>query len=261
MRKKIGLRAALMFSTAVCAFSVRAIAQETPPATSSTPSSATRASSVPKSHRMPVMHKISYRCDGGLEVVVYLRERNARVTFQEKSYAMKQVESGSGTKYSSGAIVWWSKGDEGFLEDDRRPGQPVKMAENCKLVRATVAGRAEGSSVVSGTVAYRERMAMPENAVLTMQLQDVSNSDAPPEVIAEQRFTFAGHQVPLPFELHYEAAKIDPAHTYALTAKIAVAGQVMFLNTTTYDVITHGNPTKVDMSVQMVEGQTDGVKQ
>jgi len=36
---------------------------------------------------------------------------------------------------------------------------------------------------------------------------------------------------------------------------------VMFLNTTTYDVITHGNPTKVDMSVRMVEGQTDGVKQ
>jgi len=121
--------------------------------------------------------------------------------------------------------------------------------------------RADGAGVVSGTVAYRERMAMPENAVLTMQLQDVSNSDAPPKVIAEQRFTFAGQQVPLPFELHYEAAKIDPAHTYALTAKIAVAGQVMFLNSTTYDVITHGNPTKVDMSVQMVEGQTDGVKQ
>jgi len=256
MRKKIGLRAASVFSAAAAVFCWLAMAQETPPPDSSTPSPSTRSWSTPKSHRMPVMHKFSYRCDGSAEVVVYLREKNARVTFQDESYSMKQVESGSGTKYSNGAVVWWSKGETGFLEDDTKPEQPVKLAENCKLVHGAGAGRAEDSGVVSGTVAYRERMAMPENAVLTMQLQDVSNSAAPPVVIAEQRFTFAGHQVPLPWELHYDTAKIDPAHTYALSARIAVAGQVMFLNSTTYKVITHGNPTKVDMSVQMVEGQT-----
>jgi putative lipoprotein len=249
MRKKIGLSIGLVLSGTACALCAVAIAQETPP------------SSTPKSHRMPVMHKFYYRCDGGAEVVVYLRERNARVTFQDKSYAMKQVEAGSGTKYSNGTMVWWSKGDEGLLEDDTKPEQPMKLAENCKLVRGNGAGQTTGSGVVSGTVAYRERMAMPEHAVLTMQLQDISNSEAPPEVIAEQRFKFAGHQVPLPFELHYEPATIDPAHTYAVSAKIEVAGQVMFLNSTTHKVITQGNPTKVDMSVQMVEGQTNGAKQ
>ena len=135
------------------------------------------------------------------------------------------------------------------------PHLQQRIFHEIQVVRLAWVGRPR-----PGTVAYRERMAMPENAVLTMQLQDVSNSAAPPVMIAEQRFTFAGHQVPLPWELHYDTAKIDPAHTYALSARIAVAGQVMFLNSTTYKVITHGNPTKVDMSVQMVEGQT-GAKQ
>jgi putative lipoprotein len=116
-------------------------------------------------------------------------------------------------------------------------------------------------------VAYRERIAMPENAVLTMQLQDLSapdgpdGVDAPAKVIVEQKFTFAGQQVPLPFELHYDPAKIDPKHRYALSARITVADQLMFMNTTAYRVITQGNPAKADILLQMVEGQTNGAKQ
>jgi putative lipoprotein len=212
---------------------------------------------------MPMMKKFSYNCDDGRKVTVYLRERNAQIVFEGKAsfegtaYTMKQVEAASGTKYSDGTTTWWSKGDEGFLKDEAKGSQPVRLAENCKLEKAT---NAVSAGVVSGTVAYRERIAMPENAVLTMQLQDVSLADAPAKVIAEQKFTFAGHQVPLPFEVHYDSAKIDPQHTYALSARITVNEQLMFMNTTTYRVITQGNPVKADILLQMVEGQTSGSK-
>jgi putative lipoprotein len=228
-------------------------AQEMPPA----------ASSAPKSHRMPMMYKFSYSCDGGAKVMVYLRERNARVVFAGKQYSLKQVEAASGTKYSDGKTVWWSKGEEGFLQEETKEGQPVRLAENCKLQKPP----SPATAVVSGTVAYRERIAMPENAVLTMQLQDLSapdgpdGVDAPAKVIVEQKFTFAGQQVPLPFELHYDPAKIDPKHRYALSARITVADQLMFMNTTAYRVITQGNPAKADILLQMVEGQTNGAKQ
>jgi putative lipoprotein len=242
-------------SVAMCAVPMLQ-AQEMPPA----------ASSTPKSHRMPMMYWLTYQCDGGSTVKMYLRGRSARIVFAGKSYAMKQVEAASGTRYSDGSVVWWSKGEEGFLEDDAVPGKPVRLAENCKLQK-----KANGADkgVVSGTVAYRERIAMPENAVLTMQLQDVTASDGGTEmqaggaegkVIAEQKFTFAGHQVPLPFELHYDPAKIDATHVYALSARITVADQLMFMNTTAYRVITQGNPTKADLTLQMVEGQTDTPK-
>jgi putative lipoprotein len=186
-------------------------------------------------------------------VVVFLREKTARVTFEGNSYLMKQTITTDGTRYSDGAHVWWSKGETGFLEDDTNTDKPVKLADHCKLARPE---NAKTDPVVIGTVAYRERMAMPENAVLTIQLQDISLEDAPAKIIAEQTFRFAGHQVPLPFELHYDASKINPSHKYALSAKITVDGQLMFVNSTTYLVITHKNPDKVDMLVQMVEGQT-----
>ena len=89
-------------------------------------------SAQPKSHRMPVERKLSYACDGGLTVNVALREQNARVTFKDKSYSMKQVRSASGVRYSDGAIIWWNKGYEGFLEDATDPNHPVLLAENCK---------------------------------------------------------------------------------------------------------------------------------
>ena len=229
-----------------CWLSLATKAQEMPSATAA-----------PESHRMPMMRKFSYNCAaGGTKVTVFLRERNVRVVFAGKSYSMKQVEAASGTKYSDGTMVWWSKGDEGFLEEAKE-GQTGRLADNCKLEKAA---NAASAGVVSGTVAYRERIAMPENAVLTMQLQDVSLADAPAKVIAEQKFTFAGHQVPLPFELHYDSTKIDPKHMYALSARITVNEQLMFMNTTTYRVITQGNPAKADILLQMVEGQSSGPK-
>ena len=247
MRKRISsAMAALIFGWGWWAPPLIA-AQEMPPATSSTP----------RSHRMPVQRRLSYSCAEGKKVVVFLRELNARVIFAGKTYSMKMVESRSGKRYSDGSIVWRNDGQEGVLEDATNVQKPVIMAAHCKLERVP---EAVATSVVSGTVAYRERIAMPENAVLTMQLQDVSLAETPAKVIAEQKFTFAGHQVPLPFELHYDPAKMDPKHTYALSARITVNEQLMFMNTTTYRVITQGNPVKADILLQMVEGQTSEPK-
>lgn len=109
------------------------------------------APSIPKSHRMPMMRTFSYSCDGNAKVVLLLRERNAQVSFQRKEYAMKQVEAASGTKYSDGSIVWWSKGEEGFLEDTTKPDHPVRLADHCKLEHPPVTA-AEG--IVSGGVKH-----------------------------------------------------------------------------------------------------------
>lgn len=214
------------------------------------------APGAPKSHRMPAQHNFTYACDGGLKVKVSLRETSARVIFKDKSYAMKQVESGSGVRYSDGPIVWWSKGYDGFLQDETDPGHPVTLAENCKQVspRPDVAF-ANTSATVSGTVGYRERIAMPESAILDVQLQDLSRPDAPAQIIAEEKLMLGGRQVPLPFELTYKPSRIHPEHTYLVSARITANGHVRFMNTTPYPVITHGNPTEVDLLLQAVETQ------
>jgi putative lipoprotein len=40
---------------------------------------------------------------------------------------------------------------------------------------------------VTGEVSYRERIALPPNAVLTVRLLDVSMADAPETVVGEQK--------------------------------------------------------------------------
>ncbi|TKG01549.1 YbaY family lipoprotein, partial [Vibrio lentus] len=73
---------------------------------------------------------------------------------------------------------------------------------------------AENAQVISGTVSYRERIALPENAVVTVTLEDISLADAPSTVIATQEFTTDGKQVPFAFELSYDNNKIQPNHRY-----------------------------------------------
>jgi putative lipoprotein len=109
---------------------------------------------------------------------------------------------------------------------------------------------------ITGTVAYRERVALPADAAIDVKLQDVSLQGAPAETIGEALFAPAGQQVPIPFQLSYNPADIDPAHTYQLRANISVNGKMMFTSTTAYSVITKGAPSQATIMLQQVQSPT-----
>ncbi|CDT97142.1 conserved hypothetical protein [Vibrio coralliirubri] len=97
---------------------------------------------------------------------------------------------------------------------------------------------AENTQVISGTVSYRERIALPGNAVVTVTLEDISLADAPSTVIATQEFTTDGKQVPFAFELSYDNDKIKANHRYNMRASIHVDGKLRFTTDTIKSVIT-----------------------
>ena len=100
------------------------------------------------------------------------------------------------------------------------------------------------TSTVTGTVTYRERIALPpEGVVVTIKVEDVSRADAPAVTIGEQIIENPTHQVPIPFEIEYNPADIDERYTYAMRVRIEVDGKLWFTNTTRYGVITRDNPT------------------
>lgn len=121
-----------------------------------------------------------------------------------------------------------------------------------RLYRFDVAARNAGKSFVIGTVSYVQRLALPPQASLTVQLVDVSRADAPTEVISEQVITSNGQQVPFAFALPYDPAAIDPAHTYAVQARIEADGKLLFITTRIYNVITRGNPTTLEVIMESV---------
>lgn len=109
-------------------------------------------------------------------------------------------------------------------------------------------------NVVSGTVTYRQRSALPPTAVLTVKIVDVSRQDVSAPVVAEQRIDTAGKQVPIPFDLAYDRSKILDRNRYAVQAEIRDGGRLLFITDTSYPVITQGNPRSVEITVVPVGG-------
>ena len=121
-------------------------------------------------------------------------------------------------------------------------------------------GRRPNASV-SGSVTYRERIALTPGATLEVSLRDVSLQDVAAPLIARQTITDPG-QVPIEFKVEYHKDDIDSRNTYAVQARIVESdGRLAFINDTAYDVITRGNPTKVDMVLVLVQPPPDQVEE
>lgn len=148
---------------------------------------------------------------------------------------------------------------EGIMEQEQQYLAALQTAATYRFPGDRIELRtAEGSRVatlvaaVSGWVTYQQDIALPDDAILQVQLQDVSLADAPAEVIGEWGRLIAGQPVPIPFQVTYNPADIDPRHTYALNVRITDGdGKLLFINTQAYDVITQGNPSfKIEVTVE-----------
>ncbi|MGX1740518.1 YbaY family lipoprotein [Bosea sp. NPDC055353] len=103
-----------------------------------------------------------------------------------------------------------------------------------------------------GTVACRERMALPPGAIVEVKLLDVSLADAPSRTIAETRVS--GRRIPARWTLRFDSRRIEPRHSYALQARILDGDRLLFITTERHSVFT-GGPDKTDIWVQRVSGE------
>lgn len=78
-------------------------------------------------------------------------------------------------------------------------------------------------SVITGALAYRERIALAPDARIDVVLADISIADAPMRVVARETRDAAGRQVPLPFTLRADPAKLAVGRRYVVRATIRSA--------------------------------------
>jgi putative lipoprotein len=109
------------------------------------------------------------------------------------------------------------------------PDDPVKTGDD-----VTGAG-----AQVTGTLIYRERMALPPGSVAEVWLLDTSRADAPAVEIAYQRIDDPGNP-PIPYVLDYDPAQIEERMEYGVRATIKRDDQLMFTSDTHYPVLTRG---------------------
>ena len=111
---------------------------------------------------------------------------------------------------------------------------------------------ASDTRMIRGTATYRERIALPPDAVLEVTLEDVSLADAPAREIGSVRMENPGNP-PFSFELAFDPALIEERQTYAVRAAVRVDGKLMFTTDTVYPVLTRGAGTEVELLLRRVE--------
>lgn len=111
---------------------------------------------------------------------------------------------------------------------------------------APAEGEAEEEDVtgVTGTVTYLEHIALPGDAVVTVQIINLSLADASAQVLGEQIIEADDRQVPIPYKVPYSPEEINENLLYGVSARIESSeGTLLFINDTNTLVITNDNPT------------------
>jgi len=122
------------------------------------------------------------------------------------------------------------------------------LALLCALLSTGCAQLDTSAARITGSVTYRERVALPPSAVVKVRLVDVSRADAPATVIGEQVIKAAGRQVPFAFEIAYDPKRIEERFTYAVQARIEDEdGRLRFISDRHYPVLTRGAGRHVDL--------------
>ncbi|MDY0389732.1 MAG: META domain-containing protein [Desulfobulbus oligotrophicus] len=108
------------------------------------------------------------------------------------------------------------------------------------------------AGTLQGTATYRERIALPVDAVFTVELlQEASRADAPAAVLGRSKLEPAG-QPPFRFTIAYDDTAVQPERTCTVRAAVTHQGQVLFAAEAIYRPLnSHNEP--LDMLLVSVQ--------
>lgn len=164
----------------------------------------------------------TYTCDDSSKLLVtYLTNSEGRplaaLSVAGKNLNLALIPSASGTHYRGDGANFYTRGDDAILEDGSAQIRRCTLGDKPPVIAPKPAPAAAVSSFIdiTGSVAYRQRIALPPDAVLTIRVQDTSRADAKARTLAEQTIELAGQQVPINFQLTVDRdlmAKKSPDH-------------------------------------------------
>jgi putative lipoprotein len=102
---------------------------------------------------------------------------------------------------------------------------------------------------LNGSVLYREKIALPPEALVEVTLEDVSKMDVKSTVLARQTLKPSG-QVPVAYQLTYDDEMVEARGRYSVRAVIRVGDDVMWRSTQSFAALTGDAPETVDVVVE-----------
>lgn len=132
-----------------------------------------------------------------------------------------------------------------LLVHDNRSGRLASL--RVKMDGAT-------QSTLTGTLVYAGRMSLPVDAVVTVQIENVSR---PFYVVRNGQTSFRPtNQNTIPFQIAYDPSYIDPQDIYRIRAYVTSGGRTILEAQTPQNVLTLGNPSDVRMNLTPIAQNT-----
>jgi putative lipoprotein len=107
--------------------------------------------------------------------------------------------------------------------------------------------------VIEGQAAYRERIALPEDAVIIVRIDDVSLADAAAVTLAEKRILAGGRQVPIAFSLAVASDKLPGPGRNNLHVRIEDGqGKLLWITDSMHIIEPDGTGQLINMGMIML---------
>ena len=170
-------------------------------------------------------------------------ERNDRI-LAVSGYQVGYVE---GTLYDTGQEFERHATPQGWVRI------LVQNGRDGKLLNMPVQLDAKNEAI-TGTVAYRDRSALPRDAVLNVELREVLSYNSRPVVLARQSYTAA--RQPISFKLDYDSSQIDRRRNYVLHTNITAGGRQLYSIRQDAPVLGNHPSTGLQLLVESSQGST-----
>lgn len=108
---------------------------------------------------------------------------------------------------------------------------------------------------VEGFVHYSDTVPLPEDAMLTVELVDMTDMDQI-SVVKEQEIPLPD-VIPATFRIEVMPDQIDRDHLYGIQARVTGGNDVLMLTKETYPVLTDGHPDSVSVIVYALEDASE----
>lgn len=190
----------------------------------------------------------SYACDNGSRLDISFDTADGRpqavLHFADGDIALPQVPAASGALYRSAAVRLHTRGDEALFEDDKGNLRRCSRGDAPTPVSAAKPAAAGAFIDIAGSVDYRQRIALPPDAVLIVRIENTAPG-AVVRTLAEQRIELAGRQVPIPFKTTIDRDLIGPKARVAVTARLEQRGRLRFASDRAYPALPDGQPVEL----------------
>jgi len=203
---------------------------------------------------------VSYACDNGSKISAVFSQNSegrplAILDLAGSSKSLALIPAASGAHYRGEGLNFYTKGDDAIFEDSNG------VMRRCTIGNTPPPAQPQPPAVssfldISGSVSYRQRIALPPDAILTIKVQDTSRADAKALTLAEQTIELAGQQVPIAFNLVVDRDLIGKKRArITLSARIEQHGKLLFINDKSYPVKLIDGKSHTDMLLRQVSAR------